>query len=208
MTRNQLAPVVLAAMLSSLLTLAGVQLIVPPTSRAAQDGNGAAPVLRVQRVEVVDATGTVRGVLGLTAGGDAAGIVFRDEQGRERAGMGTGRPAWGVGPGAWVLDGSGRLRAAWGLAPDDGAAAFLLADEAGQRRAGLGGNSELGYGVVIADESGAPRVGVGPLVRGQEGYGLRIRDEAGDVRVSVAAGADAGAISVLNAAGQPLWHAP
>lgn len=208
MTRHQLAPVLLAAMLSSLLTLAGVHLFAPPTSRAQQEGTAPVTVLRVQRIEVTDASGTVRGVMGLTPGGDAAGIIFRDEEGRERAGMGTGRPAWGVGPGAWVLDGSGRLRAGWGLAPDDSAAAFLVADEAGQRRAGLGGNSDLGYGVVVADESGAPRVGIGALARGEDGYGLRIRDAAGDPRVSVAAGADAGTISVLNAAGQPLLRVP
>src|SRR5256714_2702755 len=155
MTRQQLMPVLLVAMLSSMLTLAGVQVLTPPTSRAAQDSQGPVSLLRAQRVEIVDASGTVRGVLGLTPGGDAAGVIFRDEQGRERAGMGTGRPAWGVGPGAWVLDGDGRLRAAWGLAPDDTAAAFLVADGTGQRRAGMGGTSELGYGVVIADENGA-----------------------------------------------------
>jgi hypothetical protein len=208
MTRTQVAPVLLAAMLSSMLTIAGVQVLAPPTSRAAQDGNAAMPVLRAQRVELVDANGVVRGVLGLTPGGEAAGVIFRDEQGRERAGMGTGRPAWGVGPGAWVLDDAGRLRAAWGLAPDDSAAAYLIADEAGRRRAGIGGNSELGYGVVIADETGAPRVGVGALVRGEDGYGLRIRDAAGNLQVSVAASTDAGSISVQNATGQPLWRAP
>jgi hypothetical protein len=208
MTRTQVMPVLLAAILSSMLTVAGVQLLAPPTSRAAQDGNAPVPLLRVQRIELVDASGAVRGVLGLTPGGEAAGVIFRDEQGRERAGMGTGRPAWGIGPGAWVLDDAGRLRAAWGLAPDDSAAAYLVADEAGRRRAALGGNSELGYGVVIADESGAPRVGVGPLARGDDGYGLRIRDAAGNLQVSVAARADAGTISVLNATGQPLWSAP
>src|SRR5437868_13440433 len=160
MMRKQVVPIVLASMLSSMLTLAGAQVLAPPTSRAAQDGGAPVPMLRVQRVEIVDANGTVRGVLGLTPGGDAAGVIFRDEQGRERAGMGTGRPAWGVGPGAWVLDDAGRLRAAWGLAPDDSAAAFLVADETGQRRAGMGGTSQLGYGVVVADESGAPRVGM------------------------------------------------
>jgi hypothetical protein len=208
MTRNQITPVILAAMMSSLLTLAGAEVLRPPTSRAAQDTGGPVGLLRVQRIELVDANGTVRGVLGLTPGGDAAGVIFRDEDGRERAGMGTGRPAWGVGPGAWVLDGEGRLRAAWGLAPDGAAAAFLVADEAGQRRTGIGGNSELGYGVVVADESGAPRVGMGPLARGEDGYGLRIRDGAGKIRVSAAAGTDDGTVSVLNAAGQSLWHAP
>jgi hypothetical protein len=201
-------PVFLVAIVSSLLTLAGVQLLRPPTSSAAQDGSSVMPLLRVQRVELVDANGTVRGVLGLTPGGDAAGVIFRDEEGRERAGMGTGRPAWGVGPGAWVLDGDGRLRAAWGLAPDDSAAAFLLADEAGQRRAGLGGNSALGYGVVVADESGTPRVGMGPLARGEDGYGMRIRDAAGNIRVSAAAGEDDGTVSVVGTGGQPLWRAP
>ncbi len=208
MTRKQIVPVILAAVLSSMLTLAGAQVLAPPTSRAAQDGTTVVPLLRVQRVELVDATGTVRGVLGLTPGGDAAGIIFRDEEGRERAGMGTGRPAWGIGPGAWVLDSSGRLRAAWGVAADDAAAAFLVADEAGLRRAGIGGNSELGYGVVVADETGAPRVGMGPLARGEGGYGLGIRDADGNLRVSGAAGADDGTVSVLNAAGQPVWRAP
>jgi hypothetical protein len=208
MTRQQIVPIALASILSSMLTLAGAQVVAPPTSRAAQDGGVSAPVLRVQRVEIVDANGTVRGVLGLTPGGEAAGVIFRDEDGRERAGMGTGRPAWGVGPGAWVLDGSGRLRAAWGLAPDDTAAAYLLADETGQRRAGIGGNSELGYGLVIADESGAPRVGMGPLARGEDGYGMRIRDAAGNPRVSLAAGTDAGTVSVLTADGRALWRAP
>jgi len=182
MTRQQIMPVLLAAMLSSMLTLAGVQMFAPPTSRAAPDGQGPVSLLRAQRVEIVDANGTVRGVLGLTPGGDAAGVIFRDEQGRERAGMGTGRPAWGVGPGAWVLDGEGRLRAGWGLAPDDTAAAFLVADETGQRRTGMGGTSELGYGVVIADENGAPRVGIGPLARGEDGYGMRVRDANGNLR--------------------------
>src|SRR3954468_8009979 len=104
MIHTQMGPVLLAAMLSSLLTVAGMQVLAPPTSRAAQDGNAPVPLLRVQRVELVDANGAVRGVLGLTPGGDAAGIIFRDEEGRERTGMGTVRPAWGVGPGAWVLD--------------------------------------------------------------------------------------------------------
>jgi hypothetical protein len=201
-------PVLLAAMLSSMLTLAGVQVLSPPTSRAAQDSQGPASLLRAQRVEIVDASGTVRGVLGLTPGGDAAGVIFRDEQGRERAGMGTGRPAWGVGPGAWVLDGEGRLRAGWGLAPDDTAAAFLVADEAGQRRAGMGGTSALGYGMVVADESGAPRVGMGTLARGDDGYGMRIRDANGNPRVSASAGADSGALSVLGADGRTVWRAP
>src|SRR3954451_19218041 len=194
MTRNQLMSILLAAIASSLLTLAGAELLRPPTSRAAQDGAGPVGLLRVQRIELVDANGTVRGVLGLTPGGDAAGVIFRDETGRERAGMGTGRPAWGVGPGAWVLDGEGRLRAGWGLAPDDTAAAFLVADETGQRRAGMGGTSQLGYGVVIADESGSPRVGMGPLARGEEGYGMRVRDAGGALRVSVSAAADSGAM--------------
>jgi hypothetical protein len=208
MTRKQFVPVLLAAMLSSMLTLAGVQVFAPPMSRAAQDSQGPVSLLRAQRVEIVDASGTVRGVLGLTPGGDAAGVIFRDEQGRERAGMGTGRPAWGVGPGAWVLDGEGRLRAGWGLAPDDTAAAFLVADEAGQRRAGMGGTSDLGYGVVVADESGAPRVGMGSLARGEDGYGMRLRDAGGTLRVSVSAGADSGAMSVLSADGRPVWRAP
>jgi len=208
MTRQQVVPIALASILSSMLTLAGAQLLAPPTSRAAQEGGASVPLLRVQRVEIVDANGTVRGVMGLTPGGDAAGVIFRDEEGRERAGMGTGRPAWGVGPGAWVLDGSGRLRAAWGLSPDDTAAAYLVADELGQRRAGIGGNSDLGYGLVVADESGAPRIGVGPLARGEDGYGMRIRDAAGDPRVSLAADAGGGTVSVLNADGRPLWRAP
>jgi hypothetical protein len=208
MTRQQFMPILLAAMLSSMLTLAGVQLLTPTTGRAAQDNQGPVSLLRAQRVEIVDASGMVRGVLGLTPGGDAAGVIFRDEQGRERAGMGTGRPAWGVGPGAWVLDDAGRLRAAWGLAPDDTAAAFLVADETGQRRAGMGGTSELGYGVVVADESGAPRVGMGTLARGAEGYGMRVQDANGNLRLSLSGGANNSAISVLSADGRPVWRAP
>src|SRR5262245_49519448 len=146
--------------------------------------------------------------MGLTPGGDAAGVIFRDEEGRERAGMGTGRPAWGVGPGGWVLDGEGRLRAAWGLAPGDAAAAFLVADESGHRRVGLGGASAVGYGVVVADEGGQPRVGMGGLAGSDPSYGLRVRDAAGNPRVALSAGADGAGLSVLDASGRTVWRAP
>lgn len=208
MVRAQWIPVLMAALLSSLLTLVGTQVLAPPSSSAAQVSDGTASVVRTQRVEIVDATGTVRAVLGTTPGGDAAGVIFRDEDGRERAGMGTGRPAWGVGPGGWVLDGNGRLRAAWGLAPDDAAAAFLVADETGRRRVGLGGASAVGYGVVVADETGQPRVGMGGLPGSDPSYGMRVRDAAGNPRVALSAGTDSASLSVLDASGRTVWRAP
>src|SRR5262245_58378912 len=119
MKLGQLLPVGLAAVLSSALTLLLAQVLAPAPGSAAPATQGVTPVIRAERVEIVDNRGTVRVALGDVAGEDSAGISFRDADGRERAGMGTGRRSWGTGAGAYVLDGTGRLRAAWGLAPDD-----------------------------------------------------------------------------------------
>jgi hypothetical protein len=207
MTLGQLVPVGLAAVLSSALTFMLAQVLAPPPSSAAPASQGVVPVVRAQQVELVDDRGTVRVTLGVRAGEDSAGIAFRDADGRERAGMGTGRPSWGTGAGAYVLDANGRLRTAWGLAPADAAVGVVIFDEAAARRLGLGGSAATGYGVVVADDSGQFRAGIGP-VSGDESYGLAVRDQAGDRR-AVLAGDTAGAtLTLLNAAGQPVWQAP
>jgi hypothetical protein len=83
-----------------------------------------------------------------------------------------------------------------------------VADESGQRRAGIGGNSELGYGVVIADASGDARVGMGPLAGAADTYGMRIRDAAGDPQVTISASADRGSVCAGGANGRPVCLAP
>jgi hypothetical protein len=207
MMPRQLLPVVLVAVLSSALTLILAQVIAPASGGAAPVTQGVTPVVRAQQIEVVDEHGTVRVVLGVRAGEESAGISFRDADGRERAGMGTGRPSWGTGAGAYVLDGNGRLRAAWGLAPEDAAVGFLIFDETAARRVGLGGSGPTGYGIAVADGTGQLRAGVGPLP-GDEGYGFSVRDQASDRRVVLGGDVDGATLTLLDAAGQPVWQVP
>jgi hypothetical protein len=204
--RAQLVSIGLAAVVSSALTLGVAQVLAPSPGQAAPESQAAVPLVRAQRIELVDENGVVRAMLSTGAGDESAGISFRDAQGRERAGMGTGRPGWGTGAGAYVLDANGRLRAAWGLAPQDAGAGFLVFDETTTRRVGLGGGS-AGYGVVVADESGQFRVGMGPL-RDEEGYGFSVRDRAGDRRALMGADVDGASLAVFDAAGRPIWQAP
>ncbi len=75
------------------------------------------------------------------------------------------------------------------------------------RRLGLGGSGGTGYGVVVADDSGQLRAGMGPL-RGDEGYGLSIRDQSGDRRVVLGGDADGATLTLLDAASRSVWQAP
>ena len=67
---------------SSLVTLTLALLVLAPGIRAAPDAQALQPILRAERFELVDASGTVRASLNTEASG--AGLTLRDETGTSR----------------------------------------------------------------------------------------------------------------------------
>ena len=88
-TRALLLPVLLVSLFSSAVTLAAVLLAFPPSSRADAAGQPPAPVVRAQRFEVADASGTVLATLGVELE-RSTGLFILDASGQQRAGIAVG----------------------------------------------------------------------------------------------------------------------
>src|SRR3712207_7208360 len=116
LTRTQLLPMFLVALLSPATTLAATLLLFPPPTRAAPDLQTPVSTIRTQRLELVNAAGQLRGALfvhptgggaltltedaghgsavELTATTGAGGLVLRDATARVRTGLNAGgRPS-------------------------------------------------------------------------------------------------------------------
>ena len=88
-TRALLLPMVLVSLFSSAVTLAVVLLAFPPSSRADMPQQPSAPVVRAQRFEVADASGTVLATLGVEPE-RSTGLFILDSSGQQRAGIAVG----------------------------------------------------------------------------------------------------------------------
>src|SRR5688500_11537156 len=90
MTRAQLLPLLMVSLGSSVFTLAAgfvlAVLVLVPTAGAAPGSQVPSPVLRAERIELVDGGGTVRARLGVVEG--AVALVLLDPSGQVRAGIG------------------------------------------------------------------------------------------------------------------------
>src|SRR4051812_3474211 len=81
-TRIIVLTALIASCTSSVITLAVALLVLAPGIRAAPDPQGVQPVVRAERFELLDTSGTVRGSLNMEANG--AGLTLRDETGTSR----------------------------------------------------------------------------------------------------------------------------
>ena len=116
---------ILAACVSSLLTLVGALLVLAPTIRAAPDPQAVQPLVRAERFELVTPAGEVRAMLIVHPTGGGA-LYLRDAEGSD---AGVDLSATAGGAGIVLRDTTGRVRT--GL-NSGGMPGLFLTDEAGQ----------------------------------------------------------------------------
>src|SRR5215210_4966076 len=76
MQRSLLLPLLLGSLCASAVTLAGTMIFFPPASRAAPEPQATVPLVRAERIELVDRQGTVRGLLAVGGDGPDSATAF------------------------------------------------------------------------------------------------------------------------------------
>jgi len=180
--RRILASLLLAGLCGSVLTTGIEQVLLAPLVLALRI-LPPSPTIQAQQVELVDATGTVRGVLRMAPEGTGPEVALLDEVGRRRATM---------------------------MENGEGDYAFSIFDASGAARFGVGTTKRGFVGLNVRDARGVIRSNMYANDDGSD-TGFRTWDADRRVREKLGAVEDdpsTFAVRVFDGQGQVLWQAP
>ncbi len=147
-TRALALSALVAAGVSSVLTLAVTLLVLPPVIRAAPDSQSPQPLVRAERIELVDTSGTVRASLNMESNG--VGLTLRDETGTSRLVL-MADPR--VGHGLFVTDQNSRGAVFVGASTSNDLGVQVTSPEGSKAYIQANGSTA---GFAVADSAGRP----------------------------------------------------
>jgi hypothetical protein len=141
-------------------------------AHAAASKQATAKEIRVRSIVLVDAKGTERARMEVTADGAGCGLTILAKSGKHAIGIGVDNESAGIG----LYDKDGREHLSLGAAPDGSAAGLGVTYASGKEAIGLG-YGPTGSGISLRDANGRDRAALGMPPGG--GAGFFTRDEHG-----------------------------